>query len=144
MNGTTDRAVDRYLERLRRSLSDLPAGRRGEIVDEIEEHIAEALAEIEPVATDADVRNALERVGDPDDIAAEARERLGIGQAKPIWSDVAAIALLLVGSVSIMLSGPPEIGFVGWVLGIVLMWICDVWSTRDKTSSRCWSSSGAG
>jgi hypothetical protein len=49
-------------------MANLPAERRQEILAEIEEHIAEDLAE-RPAATDADVRNALERVGDPADIA---------------------------------------------------------------------------
>lgn len=63
MNGTRHREVGEYLRRLQRSMGDLPAERREEILAEIEEHIAEDLAE-NPAATDADVRNLLERVGD--------------------------------------------------------------------------------
>jgi hypothetical protein len=68
MNGIRHREVGEYLRRLQRSMANLPAERRQEILAEIEEHIAEDLAE-RPAATDADVRNALERVGDPADIA---------------------------------------------------------------------------
>jgi uncharacterized membrane protein len=124
MNATRPHAVGEYLRRLQRSMGDLPAARRDEIVAEIEEHIAEVLAEEGPTPTEAAVRNALERVGDPADIAAEAREGLGIAPARPRWTDVAAIPLLLVGGFI-----PPVLG---WIVGVVLLWISDVWSTRDK------------
>lgn len=121
MNGTRHREVGEYLRRLQRSMGDLPAERREEILAEIEEHIAEDLAE-RPAATDADVRNALERVGDPADIAAEARERFGIKPARRSWTDPAAIILLLIGGFTI----------IGWFVGVVLLWISDAWNTRDK------------
>lgn len=121
MNGTRHREVGEYLRRLQRSMGDLPAERRDEILSEIEEHIAEDLAE-RPEATDADVRNALERVGDPADIAAEARRRFGIKPARRSWTDPAAIILLLIGGFTI----------VGWFVGVVLLWISDTWNTRDK------------
>ena len=121
MNGTRHREVGEYLRRLQRSMGDLPARRRDEILAEIEEHIAAGLAEL-PTPTEADVRNVLERVGDPADIAAEARERFGIKPARRRWTDPAAIILLLIGGFTI----------VGWFVGVVLLWISDVWSTRDK------------
>jgi hypothetical protein len=121
MNGTRHREVGDYLRRLQRSMSDLPAERRDEILAGIEEHIAENLAE-RPAATDADVRNILERVGDPAEIAAEARQRLGIKPASRTWTDPAAIILLLVGGFTI----------IGWFVGVVLLWISDAWNTRDK------------
>jgi uncharacterized membrane protein len=121
VNGTRHREVGEYLRRLQRSMGDLPAERRDEILAEIEEHIAEDLAE-RPTATDADVRNVLERVGDPADIAAEARERFGIKPARRRWTDTAAIILILVGGFTI----------IGWFIGIVLLWISDAWNTRDK------------
>jgi hypothetical protein len=102
-------------------MHDLPPERRDEIVAEIEEHITELLAE-HPAATDADVRNILERVGDPETIAAEARERFGIKPARRTWTDPAAIVLLLIGGFTI----------IGWFVGVVLLWISDAWNTRDK------------
>jgi len=121
MNGTRHREVDEYLRRLQRSMADLPAERRDEILAEIEGHIAEDLAE-RPGATEADVRNVLERVGDPADIAAEARERFGIKPTRRSWTDPAAIILLLIGGFTI----------IGWFVGVVLLWISDAWTTRDK------------
>ena len=64
MNGTRHREVGEYLRRLQRSMEDVPAERREEILAEIEEHIAELLAE-NPAETDADLRNVLECVGHP-------------------------------------------------------------------------------
>jgi len=119
MNGTRHREVGEYLRRLHRSMADLPAERRDEILAEIEEHIAEGLAER---ATESDVRNVLERLGDPADIAAEARERFGIKPTRRSWTDPAAIILLLIGGFTI----------IGWFVGVVLLWISDAWNTRDK------------
>ena len=121
MNGTRHREVGEYLRRLQRSMGDLPAERRDEILAEIEEHISEDLAE-RPAVTDADVRNVLERVGNPGDIAAEARERFGIKPARRSWTDPAAVILLLIGGFTI----------IGWFVGVVLLWISDAWNTRDK------------
>jgi hypothetical protein len=121
VNGTRHREVGDYLRRLQRSMRDLPADRRDEIVAEIEEHIAEDLAE-RPDPTEADVRNALERMGDPEDIAAEARERFGIKSVNRRWTDPVAIVLLLLGGFT----------FIGWFVGVVLLWISEAWNTRDK------------
>jgi uncharacterized membrane protein len=114
VNGTRHREVGEYLRSLQRSMGDLPAQRRDEILSEIEEHIEAGLAEI-PTPTDADVRNVLERVGVPADIAAEARQRFGIKPARRSWTDPAAIILLLIGGFTI----------VGWFVGVVLLWISD-------------------
>jgi uncharacterized membrane protein len=121
VNGTRHHEVGEYLRRLQRSMGDLPAERRDEILAEIEEHIASGLAEY-PSPTDADVRNVLDRVGDPEVIAAEARERFGIRPAKRAWTDTAAIILLFIGGFTI----------VGWFVGVVLLWISDAWNSRDK------------
>lgn len=77
MNSTRHRAIGEYLHRLQEAMGDLPSERRDEILSEIEEHIAERMAELS-TPRDADVRNVLEQMGDPDEIAAEARERFGV------------------------------------------------------------------
>ena len=65
-----------------------------EIVDEIAEHIAEARAEL-PTESEAETRSLLERLGDPADIAADARQRFGVVPARPGWMETAALVLLL-------------------------------------------------
>src|SRR6476646_1755325 len=102
MSTTPDKLVERYLKHLEVELDDLPRDGRREIVDEIAGHITEARAAFEH-ETEADVRNILEGLGDPADIAEEARERLEIRPAAPAppyktgWLEVGALVLLLIG-----------------------------------------------
>jgi hypothetical protein len=122
MTTDADALVLRYLQDLESQLGDLPGNRRQELLDEVREHIAAARAVLHP-ETEAGLRSMLERLGDPADIAAEARDRFGV-QARPArpatpWLEVAAIVLLV-------------IPFLGWVLGAVLVWLSRLWTTRDK------------
>ena len=66
-----DPLVDDYLRRLEAAAADLPRERRAELVGEIEEHVDAALAEGGDDETA--VRNVLERLGSPEEIAAAAR-----------------------------------------------------------------------
>jgi HAAS domain-containing protein len=122
MTTEVDALILRYLKDLERELHDLPANRRQELLDEVGEHIAAARAALDP-ETEAGVRTMLERLGDPADIAAEAHERFGVQRppARPAtpWLEVIAIVLLV-------------IPFAGWVVGVVLVWISRLWTTRDK------------
>jgi uncharacterized membrane protein len=122
MTTEVDALIDRYLRDLEAELADLPANRRQELLDEVAEHIASARAALDP-ETEAGVRGLLERLGDPADIAAEARERFGVPAPAPRpatpWLEVAAIVLLV-------------IPFAGWVIGVVLVWLSRIWTTRDK------------
>ena len=122
MTTEVDAMILRYLQDLEGELRDLPANRRQELLDEVGEHIAAARAALDP-ETEAGVRTVLERLGDPADIAAEARERFGVQRppARPAtpWLEVIAIVLLV-------------IPFAGWVVGVVLVWLSRLWTTRDK------------
>jgi hypothetical protein len=73
MSSRTDHLVDDYLKRLNAELADLPRARRRELVEEISEHIAAARSEL-AAPSGAEIRMILERLGEPEDIAAEARE----------------------------------------------------------------------
>jgi uncharacterized membrane protein len=121
MNTTADAAIERYLKRLDSELADLPPARRREIVEEISEHIAAAQAD-HPAESEAEIRTLLDRLGDPGDIAAEARQRFDIRPARPGWLETAALVLLLVGGFT----------FLGWFIGLALLWSSAVWTTRDK------------
>jgi uncharacterized membrane protein len=130
MSTSADALVEEYLDRLERELADFPSARRRELVQEISEHIAEARAGLEP-ETEADVRNLLDRMGDPADIAAEARgpapETVPTTAAVERGSgalDVAALILLLLGGVVIPV--------IGWLVGVVLLWISSAWTARQK------------
>ncbi len=122
MTSKVDALVDHYLNDLEAELHGLPANRRRELLDEVGEHIAAARAALDP-ETEAGIRTVLERLGDPADIAAEARERFGIlaAPAKPAtpWLEVIALVALV-------------IPILGWVVGVVLVWLSRLWTTRDK------------
>ena len=122
MTTTADTLVDNYLRDLQAELRDLPAARQREILAEVGEHITEARATLD-ADTEAAIRTLLERLGDPADIAAEARERFGV-QPEPTkpatpWLEVIALVALAVP-------------FLGWVVGVVLVWVSQRWTTRDK------------
>ena len=123
MTSTADELVATYLTQLRAELGGLPRARRRELEQEIAEHIAEARAEI-PSQSEAEIRALLDRLGDPADIAAEARERLDLRPRRGRTLEVATLVLLLIGGV--------VLPAVGWLVGVVLLWISDVWTTRDK------------
>lgn len=112
-------AVAEYLRELERALRDLQPDRRDEIVTEIEAHIDALLAEHGPSPSEADTRNVLERVGSPHDIARETRDDIETVPRRRRWTDVAAVIAL-------------PIPVLGWVVGGALLWLSDVWSTRDK------------
>jgi hypothetical protein len=121
MTTNVDVLVDRYLTDLDAELHDLPAIRRREILDEVGEHIAAARATLD-AETEAAVRTVLERLGDPADIAAEARDRFGV-PAQPAeqptpWLEIVALVTLVVPFLS--------------VIGVVLVWLSRRWTTRDK------------
>jgi hypothetical protein len=122
MTTTVDTLIDRYLKDLEAELGELPTNRRREILDEVGEHISAARAALD-AESEAAIRGVLERLGDPADIAAEARERFGIpaAPAKPAtpWLEVIALVALV-------------IPFLGWVVGVVLVWLSRLWTTRDK------------
>ena len=66
-----DAICTEYLERLRESLGDLSAEDRRQILDQVSEHISSARAAL-PEQTEAAVREILERLGTPREIAASA------------------------------------------------------------------------
>jgi len=120
MTTKADTLIDRYLNDLQAELRGVPANRRRELLEEVGEHIAQARAALD-ADTEAAIRTMLERLGDPAEIAADARERFGGQTAKPFtpWLEVIALVLLV-------------IPFLGWVVGVVLVWLSRLWTTRDK------------
>jgi uncharacterized membrane protein len=122
MTRTGDRIVGDYLKRLSHELRGLPSGRRRELIDEIAGHIEEARAGLE-AENEAEIRNVLERLGDPLEIAAEERARSVPAPRRGGWLEIVTLIGLLVG------------GFVfviGWFVALVLLWVSDAWTTREK------------
>jgi uncharacterized membrane protein len=123
MTTKADTFVQLYLRRLEDKLRDLPGDRRREIVEEIREHIDEARSALGS-GSEAQIRDLLDRMGDPADIAAEARERFGIRPARRSWMEIGALILLPIGGVVVPV--------VGWIAGVGLLWASGVWTVRDK------------
>jgi uncharacterized membrane protein len=118
---TANPLVDRYLRDLRSALREMPRRQRDELVAEIEGHISESLP---PEASDAEVLTLLDRLGDPEQIAAAERERLGIAEPSSGWLEWLAIPLLLVGGFVLPV--------VGWIVGVVFLWLSRCWTVKDK------------
>ena len=123
MKSTADKLVADYLGRLDRELAGLPRSRRRELVEEISAHITEARTGIER-DDEVGMRQLLERLGDPEDIAGEAVGRYGDEPAPSRWKEIAAVILLPIGGILLPV--------IGWFIGLVLLWVSDAWNTRDK------------
>src|SRR5579864_2038646 len=114
-----EQLVDGYISRLELELLDVGPDRRREIVDDIRSHIAEERVTLEH-ETDADLLNLLDRLGDPAEIAAAAKD--GQPQQPPA-------PVIRVGAVEILaLILTPII----WPAGVVLLWASSAWTTRQK------------
>jgi hypothetical protein len=113
--------VERYLCELHDALSELPAYRRAKLVAEIEEHLDETAP---PGASDAEVADAIDRLGDAGQVAEAERERSGFAPYEAGWVEWVTIPLLLVGGIIVPL--------FGWLVGVVLLWWSKVWTVRDK------------
>jgi hypothetical protein len=98
MMDTMDPIVDKYLEDLRRELQDVPRSTADEVVAEVRAHLAEALPDHH---SEADVRNAIDRLGDPADIAAEVKERSRSGSQRPRRRRIVAVATIVVAVVAV-------------------------------------------
>jgi hypothetical protein len=122
MNATSDPLVTDYLREVERGLAPLPRGRRAEVLADLREHLDAALAQ---AATEADVRNALDRLGAPAEVAGAALDEAGVrrhgGGTGPEWW---ALALLGPGSLFVPV--------LGWLGGITMVWMSRVWSRGEK------------
>jgi hypothetical protein len=115
-----DQLVDGYISRLELALLDLPPERRREIVDDIRTHITDERGDLEH-ETDADLLNLLERLGEPADIAAAARDGQSASRQSAAggrFGLVEVLALILTPLV--------------WPAGVVLLWLSSAWTTRQK------------
>ncbi|TWP36049.1 HAAS signaling domain-containing protein [Leekyejoonella antrihumi] len=123
MSNLTAPSVHHYLDELDRALHDLPRARRREILRDISAHIDAALADA-PEQSPAVIATILDHLGTPTEIAEAARAELPPDRSRIAARDVIAIVLLLVGGV--------VVPFVGWLVGVVLLWTSTAWRTRDK------------
>lgn len=122
-DGRVRSLVDAYLRQVAEALEDIPSTQRHEILDDLRAHIDEALA-ASPEPGEAAARTILDRLGQPEDLAREARERLDMPEraSKPIEArqpgTFETIAVVLTA--------------ICWPIGILLVWLSEFWRTRDK------------
>jgi uncharacterized membrane protein len=135
MTSKVDALVYQYLTDLEAELRGLPANRRRDLLDEVGEHITAARAALDP-ETEAGIRTVLERLGDPADIAAEARERYGVqvDSARPAipWLEVLTLASFVLVPFIVPLGMSMLVPFLAWLAGLALLWRSHIWTTRDK------------
>jgi len=116
-----DPLVDDYLRRLKAAAAGLPRERRAELVGEIEEHVDAALREA-GTEDETAVRNVLERLGSPEEIAAAARPPSIVPERG--WLETAALIVL---AVSFLLP------VAGYLIGAGLVPASKAWDGREKT-----------
>ncbi|MEO7982299.1 MAG: hypothetical protein ABI807_15570 [Sporichthyaceae bacterium] len=127
--------VREYLERLRAEGWHLPPDRLEEMVDDVRAHVREAVAAGVAAGDDAGVaaRNALERLGAPAEIVRAEAEQSGVPTGpEPVparpgamvrYGEPVAIFLLMFGAFLLV---------VGWLVGVLLLWLSPSWRLREK------------
>jgi hypothetical protein len=120
-----DGLVASYLDELTEALAGLPRARRSELLDDISDHIDALLAEAAergPLTRGA-VEAVLSEVGEPAAIARAAGAETLPVQGATGW-DKAIIAILLVGGIILPV--------LGWLIGVVMLWVSSAWRVKDK------------
>jgi len=112
---------DDYLAALRAEARSLPAEVAGDLI----EGITEELRGLD----DHETADRLRELGDPASVVGAARAELGAApSATPAqdatWYTVVTAFLLLVGGIIVPV--------VGWIAGVVLLWLSKTWTLRDK------------
>ena len=148
---TAEQLVSDYLGRLRFAASVLPAERRAELVEELEEQLASARQAGE-LGDGVAARTLLDRLGPPQELVAAARDDDGAGSragdggrpaggAPPAggWSVPAPPAMVAVPPSTtletvavLMLTAGSVLPVVGWLVGVVLLWTSRRWRVREK------------
>jgi hypothetical protein len=122
MTSTTDRLVHDYLAALESAAAGLPLDARRDLVADIREHLDQALGS--PPYDEISVRTVLDQLGEPEEIVAAAdRGTRAPTQPRLRARDATGLALLLFGALAFG---------VGWLVGVVLLWTSDRWTTREK------------
>ena len=115
---TTDDIVSDYLAELDRDTVGLEPTTRTELLQEVRQHIIDAQADGEGV------REVLTRLGSPAEIAqAAGMPRSSRRNSAQAAYDLATVFLLAVGGL---------FPFLGWILGVVLLWNGPRWTRRDR------------
>ncbi|GAA1583065.1 hypothetical protein GCM10009804_44440 [Kribbella hippodromi] len=123
-----DRLVDAYLKDLAKAAEQLPASRRTELIDDMKAHIAEERAA--GATSESEIRQILERLGDPKEIVAAATEGLVLVEVPPKLRplDMAALAVVFFGPFLPGIVLPA----VAYMIGIGMLWMSNRWNVAWK------------
>jgi hypothetical protein len=113
----TDQLIADYLHRVRLALEHLTPSRRDEILEDLTQHITEARSHFSS-DSEAELRTLLDHLGSPAEIAEAAGVRPHTSKIEP-W-------------VPWMLVFGAFVFFVGWLIGLVMLWSSQTWRLRDK------------
>jgi hypothetical protein len=143
----TQALVDDYLRRLAAATADLPPDVREDLVTDVRSHLEEAQA---TARSEAELRTAIDRLGPPEAIAAEARGTAapaatghpgGTGsgwvappppRASSAGRDVTAVLTVLFAPLVLTFVLGFVGTFVGWVVGLALLWTSRSWTGGEK------------
>jgi hypothetical protein len=134
MKTNADALVDDYLARLDHAARTLPDDRRADVVAGIREHI-DAARESGVAHDEASLRDLLDRLGEPEEIVAAARE--GDDPLPPPVAPPAAVAYRSPGigteiTAAVLLTAGSFIPFVGWIAGVIVAWTSRRWTVGEK------------
>lgn len=150
---TPDELRSRYLSELEAATADLPADARDDLLTEIRAHLAQVAGDGDEIA----LRDAIDRLGSPAEIAASARAAEGLpmlappmppasgtpASARGPWPsktrDTWTVFMLLLGPVALaVLLGMVNRGLLligaiaGTAIGWGLLWSSATWTTPEK------------
>jgi uncharacterized membrane protein len=123
-----DRLVAAYLKELAKAAEPLPAARRTELIDDVKAHIAEERAA--GATSESEIRQILQRLGDPHEIVAAATDGLVLVDVPPKLrpSDMVALALVFLGP---YLPGV-WVPIIAYMIGIGMLWSSNRWTAAWK------------
>ena len=140
MSTSADKLVEDYLDRLESELADFPSARRRELVQEISAAYRRGDEPRSRTRTRPTIRNLLDRMGDPADIAAEARGHDRPSRRPRRRRRHCRAPLRTLDSPA----HPAPVGglvlpVIGWLVGVVLLWTSvSLDDSARSCSGRCW------
>lgn len=126
----TDARVIAYLDAVRGALAGVEPARVEALLSDVRAHIAEAAADQRAEGGPLDIDAILVALGEPETIAASVERTTVVpAAARPPFLDTRGGAVLTV--ITLMIGGF-VIPFLGWIAGLVMLWMSRGWRTRDK------------
>lgn len=126
--------VEGYLARLELALTGSDPARRGELLDDVRAHIAEARAALAE-ETDAALLAILDRLGDPATVAdglAEDNEQRDVRDSAPSLANAATHRADPASRWGLLEAGALLLTFFVWPVGVLLAWLSRSWDRREK------------